>query len=403
MFAALWCAVAAQLGAYGGAFETSTSPTFAAPLCPICAYAVRKQEKERKKKENSLKRFPKPPPPLSLSLSLLVKNAATGACGCPVGSEYVQAASVLNDCAQGQLRPALLGLCRAGDLAAARAAAFGGAYQLDDAVPDGLGCRSPNPFTDACSCPAGFAELRFRALAPFAFPSDGSMSPVGSALVLCAGTVSSSGAGPVFAGAFQHDDPVAGGLGCRVPHASTGNCSCPAATQPTQQLRVIVDGATVDDAPVVLGSMLTLCTTAPPPAPVPPPVTICSGVTADPSGQTDAAAALQRCIDQGAPDLELPPGTYAITTGQLNITRPLVLRTAGVAATAPGCGRPDGPRCAVLRASRALFSAYGVLEARNTTGVVLDHVVLDGNRGARDGTPAAAACSSPDRGPAYNA
>ena len=121
---------------------------------------------------------------------------------------------------------------------------------------------------------------------------------------------------------------------------------------------------------------------------------ICPGVTADLSGQTPAAEALQRCIDATPDDgiLEIPPGSYRMDR-QVRITRPIWLRTAGTAESAENCAAP-GLRCATLFAAPDLAVREGFLAVRNTRNVGIEHVVLDGNRTARLGSPAANICAS---------
>jgi len=186
------------------------------------------------------------------------------------GTSFVQTAAVVNDCAAagGILsRPAWLGLCLPDVLNANTS--IGGAYQVDDPVPSGVGCRSPNRLTGSCSCPPGFSAQEFRAMAPVGFPPDGETPFIGSNVFICGGS-SSAGA---FQGAFQLDDPVPNSLGCRVPNPSTGSCSCP--TGSTQQkMRVLADNAGES-----FGSNIAVCVNAPPPSP--DMMTICSGVTAD--------------------------------------------------------------------------------------------------------------------------
>lgn len=101
-------------------------------------------------------------------------------------------------------------------------------------------------------------------------------------------------------------------------------------------------------------------------------MSICAGQTADPTGVIDASPAIQACIDAGT-ELLLPPGTFSLQK-QLTIAHPFTLGTAGAPATAPGCARPGGPRCAVLRASST--DAGGTLVTGTNNSVVLRHIVL---------------------------
>lgn len=123
--------------------------------------------------------------------------------------------------------------------------------------------------------------------------------------------------------------------------------------------------------------------------PTPGVVELCRGVEADASGRTPATAALQRCVDQADRVLELPPGTY-LMDGQLRVARPLTLRTAGVAAGQGSC--LGTAACATLKAAPDLWVENGFVSIAGS-GVVLEHLVLDGNRAARLGSRAAATCA----------
>jgi parallel beta-helix repeat protein len=128
---------------------------------------------------------------------------------------------------------------------------------------------------------------------------------------------------------------------------------------------------------------------------VQPPVTLCPGVSVTPDGTTDLAPAIQTCVNAtpSGGTLNLPPGTYGMG-GRVLITRPITLRTQGLAGSPSNCEAP-GINCAVLKAL-ASFSAptSGFLGVESTTDVTLDHLVLDGNRAARLGTTAASNCAA---------
>ncbi len=98
-----WCWSAAAPAAvaldFGGSFEVSTSPTFAAPLCPVCNNA----------------------------------NGVTGACSCPPGAALPATAAVVNDCAAAagiDSRPAWVGVCMPDALLPG--ARIGGMYQVSE-------------------------------------------------------------------------------------------------------------------------------------------------------------------------------------------------------------------------------------------------------------------------------
>ena len=139
----------------------------------------------------------------------------SGSCGCPSGFGTVVGWRVINDCrGRGTQAGANVTFC-----GASAAGEYGGAYQQDDGVPGGLGCRAANPYTGGCSCPGGYTAIGFRALA------DSSRGIIGSNPAIC---VRSSGARPAFGGAYQQDDAVPGGVACRAANPVTGGCSCPA-------------------------------------------------------------------------------------------------------------------------------------------------------------------------------
>jgi hypothetical protein len=141
------------------------------------------------------------------------------------------------------------------------------------------------------------------------------------------------------------------------------------------------------------------------------PVAICPGVMADVSGGTSATAAVQACVDAAAAGstLALPPGIYRMS-GVVTIAKPLTLTTVGATGSAAGCLDYATPKCAVLRADDTVtpsaastrgFLRMGAL-ATPVSGVTLDHVVVDGNRGARLGSAAAAACAAGNNGDGIN-
>lgn len=124
-------------------------------------------------------------------------------------------------------------------------------------------------------------------------------------------------------------------------------------------------------------------------------VEVCPGVWADPTGEKPASDALQKCLDDASASrrIELPAGIY-------KIDRMLVVRHSGTVLTTQGRfntdGMPaDGDRnCAVLKAA-ADFDGEALLRSpKETTGLVLDHVIFDGNRPQRlAGAPAMAAAA----------
>lgn len=183
----------------------------------------------------------------SACLSCGASNPFGAACTCPTGFGD-QALRVVSDCAgAGTLIGSELHLCQTTGLSAE--ADFGGAYQQDDAGPCSTGCRVPNPVTGACSCPAGTAPVTARSYA------DSATCPtqvVLTRLTLCVSTTA-----PVtsFAGAYQQDDSVPGGLGCRAANPRTSDCTCPTGTTSKLRVRMIAPGAGATD----VGTNLYLC------------------------------------------------------------------------------------------------------------------------------------------------
>ncbi len=128
----------------------------------------------------------------------------------------------------------------------------------------------------------------------------------------------------------------------------------------------------------------------------------CDGVEDDPAGPT-AALSLQRCID-ATPDggaAEIAPLVYLLAQ-QLIIARPVLLRTAALADDPRTC-LTAGIVCAQLTAAADLDADGGLVVLTDTDHAGLDHLVLDGNRGARLGSPAAQACLAGDSRRGQNA
>lgn len=142
-----------------------------------------------------------------------------------------------------------------------------------------------------------------------------------------------------------------------------------------------------------------------------PKVALCSGVLADPGGVEDARLALQACLDAtpSGGTLALPAGIFRLS-GAVSITKPMTVTTAGASGSPASCLAYDAPRCAVLRAdAMVLPSAAGTrgfvrlgLGSAPVSAVTLDHVVVDGNRGGRLASGAAAACAAGNNGEGIN-
>ena len=138
--------------------------------------------------------------------------------------------------------------------------------------------------------------------------------------------------------------------------------------------------------------------TPPPQSPTGGDVELCPGVFSDSSGRRSATAALQSCADKGG-TLELPPGTYLLD-GQVRFSRPITVRTTGTGGSAASC--MHGLTCARLLAAPNLFVANGFVAIAGDR-VVLEHLVLDGNRSARLGSAAASTCAGGNNRVGFNA
>jgi len=133
-------------------------------------------------------------------------------------------------------------------------------------------------------------------------------------------------------------------------------------------------------------------------------VELCTDVLVELGGRTSATARLQQCID-ATPEgglLEIPAGVY-LMTGAVTISRSIILRTAGTADFAAPCHWPGSLPCAVLYADANLDVDNGFLQILDgSTGVTVDHIILDGNRAGRLGSAAAAACASGNNRKGFN-
>jgi len=275
-------------------------------------------------------------------------NQLTGACTCPANANSAHiGARVLNDSpGPGILHGGLLYFCYPNPTQD-----FLGAFQMDDPVPGGQGCRYPNPLTSGCTCPAGNSDTSLRIIVDT--PSGGI---IGSNVHFCG----SSG------GIYQ----IVDGGSCFVVNHITGACSCPGGFL-SQSFRVIKDNG----AGGYVGSDIVACINSI------PSVELCPGVLADPSGTQPANAAIQQCINSTPPGgtLEFPVGNFRISS-QVVISNPITIRTKGTASALP-CGK--GTPCMTLLGSFELKSSGGLLMIQNTNNVILDHIIIDGNRASR--------------------
>ena len=121
------------------------------------------------------------------------------------------------------------------------------------------------------------------------------------------------------------------------------------------------------------------------------------------AGGPSAAEMLQECLDRAPAfsSVEVPPGTYVLHR-QVVLTRPVTLRTAGSAETAPSCAATP-PLCATFQASPDFLDPYGVLLLWNAASVTLQDLIIDGNRAARLGSTAAQWCARGRTASGFNA
>jgi hypothetical protein len=118
---------------------------------------------------------------------------------------------------------------------------------------------------------------------------------------------------------------------------------------------------------------------------------------------SNAANILQECIDRapGSGTVEIPPGKYVLHR-RLVVSKPLTIRTAGSSSGLVSCvATPD--RCAILMAAPDLVETDGFLLVHKTTDVVVEHVILDGNRAERLSSPAAESCQAGRNRAGFNA
>lgn len=154
---------------------------------------------------------------------------ASGTCACPTGTTPSPAMRARTD-ACGSLTGATIQVCES---AGAAVSAWGGAYQNDDGVGGGAGCRVPNGKTGSCTCPAGYSAVNLRVLI---------VGDTGTVIGSTIGVCTHPSVADAFAGAYQVDDAVPGGVGCRAANPQTGGCSCPGGYTATP-VRTLVDSS----------------------------------------------------------------------------------------------------------------------------------------------------------------
>jgi len=306
-------------------------------------------------------------------------NLLSSACWCPGATGSAQAFRIINDAlGAGSRVGGYVHACTSG--VPLTASEYQGGYQQDDPAPGGLGCRTANASTGSCVCPAGTNTVWVRLIV------DGSAGIIGSHIGIC---VKPTAAPKYFGGAYQLDDPVAGGQGCRAGNPLTAGCSCPAGFRP-QAHRIQADSSNG-----FIGSTMYTCVATI------PATQICPGQYADLTGATSANAAVQACMSATATGgaLDLPAGSYRMD-GQVQPKASTSIRTVGATGTSTACTR--GIPCAVLLAAPSFNTTDGFMGVVQS-GVTLDHLVLDGNRSARIGSTAQQQCKGGNNHAGYNA
>ena len=117
----------------------------------------------------------------------------------------------------------------------------------------------------------------------------------------------------------------------------------------------------------------------------------------------NASTLLQECLDRAPAfsSVEIPPGTYTLDR-RVVVSRPVTIRTAGTAGTEVSCVASPAA-CATLLASHDFIDPYGVLLVWNTGSVMLQDLVIDGNRNARLRSTAARWCERGRTSSGFNA
>ena len=118
----------------------------------------------------------------------------------------------------------------------------------------------------------------------------------------------------------------------------------------------------------------------------------CTSLAAWSDRHIDVSQAIQHCIDVtpiGA-TLELPAGRYSIHR-QIIVNRSITITSVGKSLDDPMCVDGAGD-CATLIASPALNEPWGMLNMQRIQS--LHHIILDGNKQARAGTPAFYHCAN---------
>ncbi|MHB1845963.1 MAG: hypothetical protein ACYCWW_14150, partial [Deltaproteobacteria bacterium] len=168
-----------------------------------------------------------------------------GACGCPTGFAPSAPYATADDCAGVPPTPYVAANAYFCETDAAKATdVWAGAYQQDDPVSCGVGCRVTNPYTGGCSCPAGATDVAIRAILQT------SCGVFGSRIHAC---LDSQATPSAFGGLYEVQDQ--GSCWAGNPLAPGGGCGCPQGFSPQSQLRTLVDPS----AGVINGAVVFAC------------------------------------------------------------------------------------------------------------------------------------------------
>jgi hypothetical protein len=110
-----------------------------------------------------------------------------------------------------------------------------------------------------------------------------------------------------------------------------------------------------------------------------------------PANVPDAGPYIQNCLDAAPVNgvVSLPPGVHNIGTG-LHIDKSVTLNTQA----APGPCSPGATFCATLRATANLYQIGGIVRVTASSAVILNYIIIDGNRAARLQSQAARECAA---------
>jgi hypothetical protein len=129
---------------------------------------------------------------------------------------------------------------------------------------------------------------------------------------------------------------------------------------------------------------------------------VCEAVRSLSGTTSDASTAIQKCIDDASSGavVELPAGRYYVDKPVL-ISKQITFRTQGKTSASSRCDYGDNHDCAEIIASEKLFDTRNILSVSGS-GIVVDHIVVNGNKVARASSDAGAKCKSGNNVYGYN-